>query len=222
MNVVCIDAGHGGADPGAVGNALREKDINLDIARRLRSILQRCGIGVVMTRESDVAVGLAERCRIANVNRVDLFVSIHVNAGGGTGVEVFIVGVGGRAEVCAKKVLPHLVKDCGFRNRGVKVNNFQVLRDTAMPAILTENGFIDHSSDVSKLTNPVFIQTIAEAHAKGICEYFGVAYKAEAPTPAPTLDKDIYLSVRVLQSKSDALIKEIHSMGYACKRLDLA
>ncbi len=219
---VAIDAGHGGRDPGAIGNGLREKDITLDVARRLKVFLERCGIGVVMTREDDVDVSLGERCRIANAHQVNLFISIHVNAGGGVGAEIHIIGGGGRAEVAANKVLPYLIDSGGFRNRGVKVSNFQVLRDTAMPAILAENGFIDNSSDAFKLAKPAVLQSIAEAHAKGICEYFGVAYKAEVSSPTPIVDKDIYLSVRVLQSKSDALIKEILSMGYACKKLDLA
>lgn len=186
MPKICVDAGHNnsGADTGAQGNGLFEQHLNLDIALRLQTLLKVNGFQVVMTREGDFVQGdhssinasLQTRCAIANREKADLFVAIHCNAGGGTGVEVFAVP-GGRAEKCAGRVLDRLIEICKFTNRGVKTDrNFYVLVNTVMPAILTENGFIDNKNDAEKLKDPEFRQKIAIAHAKGICDYFGQMY----------------------------------------------
>lgn len=191
MPRICIDPGHNasGADTGAEGNGLREQDLTLDISQRLQTLLVADGFEVVMTREGDFVKGphgsvqesLKTRCDIANQSAADLTVSIHVNAGGGTGTEVYALP-GGRAVVAAQRVLDRLVYACGWANRGVKTDQeFYVLVHTDMPAILTENGFID-SSDAKKLADPNFRQIIAEAHAKGICDFFGVTYSPIVPT----------------------------------------
>ena len=91
-----------------------------------------------------------------------------------------------------------------------------------MPAILTENGFVDSASDSAKLKDPAFLQSIAVAHCKGICDYFGIQYKEGvvskvADVVQPVKDKDGYLMVRVLDSKSVAVQAQIIAMGYACK-----
>lgn len=190
---LCIDPGHGGYDPGAVGNGLQEKDLTLDICLKLKSLLEYNGINSILTREGDYAPGqqsnlngdLSARVKIAEAAKADLFVSVHINAGGGTGAEVLISGTGGRAETAANKVLPYLVQVGGWANRGVKTQNVFVLKGTSMPAILTENGFIDHVNDAAKLKDPNFRQALAVAHAKGICDYFGVQYK-ERVTVQPT------------------------------------
>lgn len=185
---VCLDPGHGGYDPGAVGNGLQEKDITLDVCLKLKPMLEYNGISVIMTRDGDYAPGhlegnlngeLQARVNIAEQGNVDLFVSVHVNSGGGTGEEVLVAGVGGRAEAAANKVLPYLVQAGGWYNRGVKTQNVLVLKKTSMPAILTENGFIDNAADTAKLKDPNFRQALAIAHAKGMCDYFGIQYKGE-------------------------------------------
>ena len=186
---VCLDSGHGGYDPGAVGNGLLEKDITLDVCLQLKPLLEVNGIRVILTRDGDYATGhlegnliseLQARVNIAEENNVDLFVSVHVNSGGGTGLEILISGAGGDALTAANKVLPYLVQLGGWANRGVKVQNVMVLRETTMPAILTENGFIDNAIDSAKLKDPKFRRTIAVAHAKGVCDYFGIQYKEKA------------------------------------------
>ena len=187
MPRICIDPGHNssGFDTGAQGNGLLEQNITLDIGLRLKSLLETNGIQVIMTRTGGQVAGtinnvtdsLQARCNIANNAVVDLFVAIHINAGGGTGSEVWIVSTGGRAEKAANAVLARLIASCGWANRGVKTANDYVLKYTDAPAILTENGFIDSVSDSAKLKDPAFIQGIAIAHAKGICDYFGIQYK---------------------------------------------
>lgn len=235
MPRVVLDPGHQkGADSGASGNNLHEEDITLAICLQLKPMLQYNSIEAILTREGDYVNGphstldesLQTRVAISNNFNADLFVSVHVNAGGGTGEEVLIAGMGGRAEMAANKVLYYLIQVGGWANRGVKTQNVYVLRRTNTPAILTENGFIDSASDSAKLRDPAFIHALAIAHAKGICDYFGITYKEGvvkvADTVQPVPDPDIYLSVRVRQSKSDALVKQIISMGYACKVLPLA
>ena len=187
MPRICIDPGHNssGFDTGAQGNGLLEQDITLNISLRLKPLLEANGIQVVMTRTgcqvagaiNSVTDSLRARCDIANNAVVDLFVAIHVNAGGGTGSEVWVVSTGGRAEKAANAVLARLIQSCGWHNRGVKTASDYVLKYTDAPAILTENGFIDSASDSAKLKDPVFIHALAVAHAKGICDYFGIQYK---------------------------------------------
>jgi N-acetylmuramoyl-L-alanine amidase len=201
---------------------MKECDLNLEIAKELKPLLEANGIEVIMTRTTNSDVSLQERCNIANNAKADLLVSIHVNAGSGTGVEVLIIGTGGRAEVAAKKMLPYLVDAGQWRNRGVKVQNVYVLRETTAPAILTENGFIDTVGDATKLHSITFRKALAVAHAKGICEYFGRNYKEPTPPANVVADKDIYLSVRVLESKAEQAIIDINQLGFAAKRLELA
>ncbi|GAB6170759.1 hypothetical protein JCM15765_02370 [Paradesulfitobacterium aromaticivorans] len=186
MPRVCIDPGHNGtgADTGAQGHGLLEQDLTLDIAQRLKPLLEKNGFEVVMTRDGSVVNGphntltqsLQSRCNIANNAGVELFVSIHVNAGGGTGSEVYALP-GGKAYVAAQLMLKNLISACQWTNRGVKFTRYYVLLHTNMPAVLTENGFIDDASDARLLADAGFRQRIAVAHAKGICEYFGVNYR---------------------------------------------
>jgi N-acetylmuramoyl-L-alanine amidase len=183
---ICLDAGHNnyGADTGAEGNGLREQDITLDLVLRIKPLLENNGFDVVLTRSGDYVDGphdtlvqsLQTRCDIANNAGVDFFDSIHVNAGGGTGPEICIQSTGGQAEDAANTILPYLVNAGDWYNRGVKVRNLQVTRDTNMPAILVENGFIDTTTDAQKLADPNFRQALAEAHVMGICKFFNVAY----------------------------------------------
>lgn len=234
---ICIDPGHNhdGADTGASGNGLFEQDLTLDIARRLKPLLEYNGLETVMTRDGNYVNGphntleesLSNRCNIANNAGADLFVSIHINSfpdPSAHGAQTFIIATGGRAEQLANKVQSHLA-ECGLYNRGVSSANFEVLRDTLMPAILTENGFISNTDDAARLGSPLFLQALAVAHAKGICEYCGVQYKEGVtiqPVTQANNDPDVYLSVRVRTSKADALVQQIISLGYACAKLPLA
>jgi len=229
---VCIDPGHGGYDPGAIGNGLKEKDLTLDICLKLKPLLEFNGISVTLTREGDYSVEHIEndlngelwaRVKRAESAKADLFVSVHINAGGGTGVEVLIIGRGGRAEMAAKKVLPFLVQTGDWANRGVKTQNIMVLRETSMPAILTENGFIDKATDAAKLKDSNFRQALAVAHAKGICDYFGFQYK-EATSSQPN-PKGMYRVIldgkqtMALSSQENAIteVKKAVDSGQASK-----
>ncbi len=230
---LCIDPGHGGYDSGAVGDGLQEKDLTLDICLKLKSILEYNSINIILTRAGDYAPeyqnnlnrDLSARVQIAEAAQVDLFLSVHINAGGGTGVEVLISGTGGRAETAANKVLPYLVQAGGWANRGVKTQDVFVLRETSMPAILTENGFIDQVKDTAKLKDPNFRQSLAVAHAKGICDYFGVQYKEPVSNTEQSTPNVMYrvildgVQTMALSSQESAIItvKEAVDRGQSTK-----
>jgi len=195
MFKVCIDPGHNeiGADTGARSKNLVEEILTILIAKKIKKGLEAQGnFTVIMTREGQTVNGpattlldsLRTRCRIANEAGADLFVSVHINAGGGTGSEVLIYSAGGKAEACAKIMAP-LIADAGsWPNRGVKTQNVHVLRETTMPAILTENGFIDSDKDYQKLLKDIVLQDIADAHVLGICNFFGVQFRTATTAAA--------------------------------------
>jgi N-acetylmuramoyl-L-alanine amidase len=177
---ICIDAGHNhsGWDTGAAGNGLREQDITWLIADKLRQLLKAAGVAVVMTRTSNehnlgsnLSTSLRKRADTCNANKCDYFISIHCNAGGGTGTEVLVIKKGGQAETLAEKVLRYISELTG-KSRGVKEQNAYVLKHTDCPAILVETAFIDTEAD--SLVLRFHHDEIAEAIFKGICEHCGI------------------------------------------------
>lgn len=190
--ILVLDPGHGGSDPGAVGNGLREKDLTLDICKRIKKYLENdyTGINVYMTRTTDKYLSLSQRAQYANNKKADLFVSVHINAGGGTGYEDFVYNKLSNFSTTAKmRDIFHkeVVKEQSFwRNRGKKKANFAVLRLTKMSAILTENGFIDTKSDADKLKQSKFIDRIAKGHAEGITKALGLKKKSKSATKKTT------------------------------------
>ncbi|SDG47109.1 N-acetylmuramoyl-L-alanine amidase family protein [Desulfosporosinus hippei] len=222
---IFIDQGHGGSDPGAVSK-IKESEFTLSYGYELGRVLMVLGFEVMYSRTSDYAVSLAERCRMANTWGADYFISIHFNSGGGIGIETFALSAGGQGEKLAKAVQGPIIDATGAVNRGVKFANFQVLRDTSMPAILIEGGFVDSDIDAQKIKTEDYKRKFIQGATKGICAFTGVnwndPYAVIVQPPSIVEDKDIYLSVRVLQSKADQAIKDINKLGFAAKKLDLA
>ncbi|MDY7223991.1 N-acetylmuramoyl-L-alanine amidase [Halalkalibacterium halodurans] len=190
---IFIDPGHGGSDPGAVANGLREKDLTLAIAKALKKYLEQFeGIEVRLSREDDRFLSLAERTRLANEWGADIFISIHINAGGGTGFETFVFTNASSKSVAYQNVIhEEIMKVMGVTDRGKKRANFAVLRTSRMPAILTENLFIDRASDAAKLKDPTFISYVAKGHGEGIVKVFGLKRKSNTSSPAnkPTVSR---------------------------------
>lgn len=181
MVKIFIDPGHGGTDPGAVGNGLQEKAITLQISTRIRDMLINGynNVSVLMSRTGDETVSLAQRTNVANSWDADYFLSIHINAGGGTGYEDYIYpGVGAPTTTYQNIIHEEVLKQVDFQNRGKKQANFHVLRESNMPAILTENGFIDNAADANKLKQPAFIERIARGHVNGLARAFNLQPKA--------------------------------------------
>lgn len=156
--IVCLDAGHGGDDVGAVSTDGKryEKDDNLALTLKVRDELELLGVKTVLTREEDKTVSLRDRCRIANKKRCDLFVAIHRNSSdSGTGIEAWISKREKEDErSTAKKLTKQLSELTGLQDRGVKngyrdltANNYYINANTNMPSILLEVGFISSDED---------------------------------------------------------------------------
>lgn len=194
---VKIDAGHGAHDPGAVGNGLKEKDLTLYLAKRVKAILDGYeGVQASLTRSTDVFLTLSQRANLANKDGVDLFMSIHINAGGGTGFETFIYNNNPKASTVAAQNVIHaaILKEIKGVDRGKKRKDLGVLRESHMTAILTEVAFIDHKGDAAKLSDAAFLEKAAQGHANGIINLFGLKKKATAAKPSPAVeDKSIYV-----------------------------
>ncbi|MCB1299402.1 MAG: N-acetylmuramoyl-L-alanine amidase, partial [Microthrixaceae bacterium] len=182
--LVVVDAGHGGRDPGAVGCNLQEKDIVLDVSRRLDGLLRDAGLRSALTRDNDSFVELRARAAFANDRGATLFVAIHANSNAGspaTGTETWIAeGASNTSNQLATRLQRELIAEWGLRDRGVKRANFTVLTATAMPAALTEIAFINRCDpDAALLGNANARAGIAAAHARAITAQLGV----EAPPP---------------------------------------
>lgn len=182
MAKIYLDPGHGGNDPGATGNGLQEKNVTLSIALKTRDILNRDyeGHSIRMSRTGDQTVSLTQRTNDANSWGADYYVSIHINAGGGTGYEDYIYNgsVSGNTITYRDKLHAEIMKQVDFRDRGKKRANFHVLRETNMPAVLTENGFIDNATDAAKLKSDAYLNRIALGHANGIAQALGLRKKS--------------------------------------------
>ena len=151
---VFIDAGHGGTDPGAVGNGLKEKDIVLNIAKKLGALLNGRGISIKYSRTTDTYVSLDERARQANAWGADLFISIHANSAASSvrGTECFTYYTANKATTdLSANISKKIASKFNIPNRGHKQQNFAVLRLSNMPAILVETAFISNSSDANLL-----------------------------------------------------------------------
>ena len=175
--LVFIDPGHGGSDPGAVSNGLMEKDINLQVALRLRDILENNGIATVMSRDDDTYVGINQRVRMANQSGADYFISIHANAGGGEGTETLYYT---RESVPFAEIIQNnFVNQMGTIDRGIIFrDNLGVIKRTYMPSVLLELGFIDSPVDADMLQNRQ--EDMAWAIANGFFELLGMSPMSRA------------------------------------------
>ena len=177
--IVCLDAGHGGSDPGAVFEGRQEKDDNLAVVLAVREALEAHGadnLTVLLTREDDTALELEERVDFANRNDATLFVSIHRNSGGGQGVETWISADGHRPETDLATLIQANLKEAYItKDRGVKSGtasnphaSYYVVGNTKMPACLVELGFIDNQWDNMALDGN--LELWAQAIADGILQ----------------------------------------------------
>lgn len=218
IKTIVLDAGHGGKDPGAIGKAgLREKDLVLDIARKLRYLLQREGFKVIVTRDRDEFVSLSRRAQIANAAKADLFVSIHANANRSRwvrGMEIYhsrskteeiikelaydrdsgyifdglnmnrsakntksivmdLIHTQNQAEAInlARCIVTSASRNLEVNDRGVRAASFYVLKNTQIPAILVEIGYITNAREAKYLKSDTYRQEVVEAITQGIKSY---------------------------------------------------
>lgn len=211
---VVLDAGHGGKDPGTMGKTgVKEKDIALDIALRVKAHLAAAGIRVVMTRDSDRFWELEDRPYLAARGGGDLFVSLHMNAASSRtvqGIETFVTAVenypptsesrlNGKFPAVPNNQFNHsntilgtqihraLVGITRAEDRGLKRARFVVLRNSAMPAALVECGFLSSPKEEQKLSTPSYRETVALGVAQGILNYFAMVKRAKVELGAPLI-----------------------------------
>lgn len=175
-HAVVIDPGHGGKDVGAIGpTGLMEKSVTLDIGLRVRRILVEDGIRVIMTRETDVFIELADRPKIARERGGTAFVSIHANANVRTAVngsETYYLSP--LSLSLAQMIQDELGRSLGLPSRGIKTANFLVLRENTMPSVLVEAAFISHVQEEARLREEGFRERIAAAIARGITRFLAI------------------------------------------------
>jgi N-acetylmuramoyl-L-alanine amidase len=168
---VVIDAGHGGHDRGGVpGDRYAEKVYTLDVARRLQARLRSMGFRTIMTRNGDYFVSLGGRCAIANAQRNAIFVSIHFNSApreGADGIETYYYSR--KSASLASSVHRYVVRAAGTEDRRVRSRGFYVVRNTRIPAILVECGFLTNRREGSRIAgSSAHRQRLADAIAMGI------------------------------------------------------
>jgi N-acetylmuramoyl-L-alanine amidase len=194
---VFLDPGHGGIDPGATAGSYQEKDLNLAVAKKVQALLQARGYTVYMSRTDDSTVGLLDRSIMANNLHTDIFVSIHTNSAGvpetsADGIETYFyqydplypskINAGmdtnpdriAKSMALASYIQQNLISYTSANDRGTKGETLSVVRESAMPAILTEIGFIDNTAERQKLLTDSYQNTLATAIADGIDKYFTV------------------------------------------------
>jgi N-acetylmuramoyl-L-alanine amidase len=209
VQTVVLDPGHGGYDRGQVSRVGVEKDFALDVARKLRPLLQAKGLRVIMTREGDYFVPLEVRAQIANKARDAIFVSIHFNASGddpnATGFEIFSFTPRGAPSTSDSAVAPSArsmqpggavdsqsmaLSACIYHSmighlpefdRGIKRARFAVLRQTRVPAVLIEGGFLTQRGDSKLIATKEWRAKLAHAIGVGIENYRALGIKKQPP-----------------------------------------
>lgn len=183
---IYLDPGHGGSDHGAEENGLKEKDITLDIALKIWTILSKDyeHVDVKMSRTNDSSKSLNERTNEANSWGADYYLSIHCNAfnGSAQGYEDYIhSSLSDSSSTANYQNIIHaeVLKANGLKDRGKKKANFHVLRESAMPALLSENGFIDNEHDAALMKQSSWRQKVAQGHVNGLAKAFKLKRKKD-------------------------------------------
>jgi N-acetylmuramoyl-L-alanine amidase len=176
MAKVFLSAGHGGSDPGAVGNGIKEKDANLYILLGCRDVLVKHGVTVVCSRTKDENDPVGQEVKEANASGADLAVSFHNNAGGGDGYEAYCILTNANA-VKLVNIATKYINAMGQNNHGNPLKSgakLYFVKNTKMTSVLFETFFVD-SKDVEFGNTEEKQRSIGEAYAKAILEYFGIA-----------------------------------------------
>src|SRR5947207_4166218 len=206
--VVVIDAGHGGFDRGGIpGQRVPEKTMALDVAQRLKAVLTAYGYRVVMTRDSDVFVPLGTRVAIANSYRDAIFVCVHFNAtprSAASGIETYFYS--SQSLQLASAIHYYVAGGAPSANRGVRRRGFYVLRNTRIPAVLVECGFLTNPTEAQYAQSSAYRQKLAEEIGRGVRERGMVSSNRYATSSAtvplqPFLDQTHYRDPDLSRSK---------------------
>ncbi|MDP4125410.1 MAG: N-acetylmuramoyl-L-alanine amidase [Bacillota bacterium] len=190
QHVVMLDPGHGGYDPGTITNqGVYEKEINLQIAQKVREMLGPSGIKVLLTRDEDIdyvpngvkgkqtkkQTDLNRRIEMAKEAQADVFVSLHVNAtasGKQSGAESFYHYRSESGKSLAEFIQQELIKITGMNRRIAKPGDFYVINNSSMPAVIVEVGYLSSPKERQKLQQSWYQEQLSRAIAKGIANYF--------------------------------------------------
>lgn len=224
MKKIFWDKGHGGSDPGAVTNGLQEKNLTHKIVEYATDYLTAHYEGFTqrVSREGDQSLTLDQRADMANKWGADVFISVHINAGKGTGFESYVYNGGVSSQTVAlqnvlhDEILAAMRQFGNITDRGKKRANYAVLRETKMPAVLTENLFID-STDAKLLKNEAFLKAVGEAHARGVAKFLGLPQKAKSQPQQKVSDGKLYrVQVGAFSDRKNAeqLVEELKKKGY--------
>lgn len=212
MYKVWIDAGHGGKDPGAVAYGLQEKDIALKVSLGIKERLESDyeDVQVLLSRSTDVFLELKERTSKANAAGADILVSIHCNAGGGKGgFESFRYTSASQSSIKLQDALHRsIMAKLGGIDRGQKAQNLHMVRESKMPAVLTENLFVDVLADADRLNQASVINAIIDGHVQGIVTYLGLTMKEKEDKPVTLRD------INVVSAWAEASWEEVTANGY--------
>jgi len=218
MFKVAIDDGHGMNTAGKRtptfpdGSIMKENEFNRRVAHLLAVHLVRCGIDVLMVAPGDVDTPLSKRTEAANKAKVDLYISIHANAmtgswGAARGIETYhYTQASPDSKRAARIIHKHLIAGTRLSDRGVKSADFYVLRETAMPAVLVECGFMDNLKEAKLLLTEAYRAECAEELARGVCEYLGVTFvqeNARPSNPAPNNYPEVQGVVNLVVNGND-------------------
>jgi len=201
MKLIALDDGHGMETAGkrtpyieSLGREIRENEFNREVVRYLDEELQRCGFRTLLVAPTDEDTPLKTRTDRANAANADLYISIHFNAydsdfsaptPNGFSAHVYPGYKNKEAGRFASIALKHLANGTKQNNRGIFEDNFHVLRETKMTAVLFELGFMDYLPEALLMLNVEFQRECAREIAQAVCEFYGVTYIEETPQPTP-------------------------------------
>jgi N-acetylmuramoyl-L-alanine amidase len=226
MVKIFIDSGHGGKDSGAVGNGLYEKNVVLDLAKRVEAKLKEYkNVQVLQSRTTDVFLELSERANKANQWGADCFLSLHLNSAtsaSAKGFETFIWnGSVGPDTIAFQNVIhTEVFRQIGPNtvDRGKKRANFAVLRETNMIALLGENLFVSNATEASLLKTSTFLEKVAQGYVTGLERYYGLIKETRPPTNnTPVTDTLWQVVAGTFSSRENAerQVEKLNADGYS-------
>lgn len=213
---VFIAVGHGGKDSGAVGNGLKEKDLNLAMGLACNEVLTRHGVTTLMSRTKDENDDVNAEVRECNAFNPDLAVAMHTNAGGGDGCEAWYHYGGGVGKTLAQNILDAVVSTTGQNSRGAKTKKnakgkdyYAFIRETKAPAVIFEAAFIDNKNDIAIIDTTAEQRLMGVAVAIGVLRALGIEYK-------PDTEERYIVRAGVFSVKANAenRVKQLRADGY--------
>lgn len=222
--LVALDDGHGMQTAGKQSPSIpelnnriiHENEFNRAVVNYLDVELKRCSINTLLVAPTDADTSLSTRVKLANDAKADLYVAIHYNALDGkfdskdpSGHSIHIYPDSAEGRKLAERIHKYLIQGTEQIDRGIVESNFHVLRETHMPAILSENGFMDNKREALLMIDQNFQKEVAVKHAKGICDYLGVKYVPEVRTVYRVQIGDYETRDEALKTRS-----RLKSLGY--------